>query len=194
MREFVVYSATASTAPIIKDLKGAGRIDILLHSIISALFASNEMRQDVKLHLILMGPPNAPRHITIEYNQDNTISKKDMKRLIEMCLRKCKSGQVREVHPGVFVDDKTVEIVVEEMKHSGKEVFVLDAYGEKIKTLISENPKRFENPLFILGDHEGFDKQTKKFLKKNTTRLSLGPQMYLTSQGITILNYELDNL
>lgn len=194
MREFVVYSATASTAPIIKDLKGAGRIDILLHSIISALFASNEMRQDVKLHLILMGPPNAPRHITIEYNQDNTISKKDMKRLIEMCLRKCKSGQVREVHPGVFVDDKTVEIVVEEMKHSGKEVFVLDAYGEKIKTLISENPKQFENPLFILGDHEGFDKQTKKFLKKNTTRLSLGPQMYLTSQGITILNYELDNL
>jgi tRNA pseudouridine-54 N-methylase len=48
--------------------------------------------------------------------------------------------------------------------------------------------------MFILGDHDGFDKQTKKYLKKNTQRTSLGPQMYLTSQAITILNYELDNL
>ncbi|MEC8339765.1 MAG: hypothetical protein VXZ40_04005 [Nanoarchaeota archaeon] len=194
MREFIVYSATASTAPIIKDLKGAGRIDILLHSIISALFASNEMRQDVKLHLILMGPPNAPRHITLEYNKDNTISKKDMKKLIEMALRKCKPGQIKEIHPGVFVDDKKIEFLVDEMKNDSKNLFVLDAYGTLAKEIVQEKKDLFENPVFILGDHEGFDKQTKKFLKKNTNRLSLGPQMYLTSQAITILNYELDNL
>lgn len=193
MREFIVYSATASTAPVIKDLKSAGRIDILLHSIISALFASNEMRSDVKLHLMLMGPPNSPRHITLQYHEDNTISKKDMKKLIEMCLRKCKPGMTREVHPGVFVDDKKIEEVVEDSKKDNKTVFVLDAYGEQMKELVKERGN-FKNPVFILGDHAGFDKQTKKYLKKNTQRTSLGPQMYLTSQAITILNYELDNL
>jgi tRNA pseudouridine-54 N-methylase len=52
----------------------------------------------------------------------------------------------------------------------------------------------FNEPVFVLGDHEGFNKQTKKYLKKNIKRLSLGPQIYFTSQSITIINYELDNL
>ena len=37
------------------------------------------LTEDVELHLILMGPPNAPRHITMRYDKDNTISKKDLK-------------------------------------------------------------------------------------------------------------------
>ncbi len=194
VREFLVYSATASTAPIIKDLKSAGRIDILLHSIVSSLFASNTMREDVKLHLILMGPPKAPRHISIEYNSENTISKKDMKKLIEICLRKCKEGERREVHPGVFVDNMKIDEVLAELESKITGVFMLDANGLHIKEIIENKKNELEHPLFVLGDHEGFDKQTRKFLKKNTTRLSLGNQMYLTSQAITILNYELDNL
>ncbi len=190
MREFIVYSATASTAPVIKDLKGSGRHDILLHSIISALFASNTFRNDVKLHLFLMGPPNSPRHITISFDSENTISKKDLKKLIEMCLRKCKEGQVKEVHPGVFVDNFTIEKVVGRFLEENREVFVLDALGSHVKD-VQDN--KLKNGVFVLGDHEGFDKQTKKFLKKNVNRLSLGPQVYFTSQAITILNYELDN-
>lgn len=189
MRKFVVYSETASTAPVIRDLKAAGRIDILLHSIISALFASNEFRNDVELHLILMGPPNSPRHIMIKYSEENTISKKNLKRLIELCLRKCKSGITIEVHPGVFVDDKNIKQLVEDFKN--EEVYILDFAGEHIKGLKKEN---LESGVFILGDHDGFDKQTKKFLRKNVNRLSLGNQIYFTSQAITIINYELDNL
>lgn len=189
MRTFIVYSSTASTSTVIKDLKSSGRIDILLHSIISALFSSNTFREGVQIHLFLMGPPNAPRHISIQYEQDNTISKKDLKTLIEMCLRKCKTGEQKKVHPGVFVDNQTIEKFIEENEHT---YFVLDDYGSHIKTFKKE--KLQKNPCFILGDHEGFDKQTKKFLKKNTNRLSLGPQTYFTSQAITIINYELDNL
>ena len=195
MREFLVYSATASTAPFIKDLKAAGRIDILLHSIISALFASNEMRKDVKLHLFLNGPPKGNRHIEIEWNEENTISKKDMKKLIEMCLRKCKEDETwREVHPGVRVRALGIERVVDEIGERASGVFMLDFNGEHIKKIITHTPKTLNSPLFLLGDHEGFDKQTRKYFKKNTIRLSLGNQMYLTSQAITIINYELDNL
>lgn len=193
-REFLVYSATATTAPFIKDLKGAGRMDILFHAIISALFASHTMREDVKLHLMLMGPPNAPRYITLEYHPENTISKKDMKKLMEMCLRKCYPGKRKEVHPGVFVEEKPLEKVLDEARERVSEIFMLYAHGDHIKDVVSHDKDKLKHPLFILGDHDGFDKQAKKFLKKNTKRLSLGPQMYLTSQGITILNYELDNL
>ena len=188
MRQFVIISG-AHTAPIIKDLKAAGRMDVLFHSIISSLFASHDFRQDSKLHLILTGPPTPTRHITIEYHKDNTISKKNLKKLVELCLRRCKKGEVREVHPGVKVDDKTSEEVIGELSKES-EVFVLDALGENIKDL----GKRIGNSVFVLGDHDGFDKQTRKFLKKNCTRLSLGPQIYFTSQAITIINYEIDNL
>ena len=191
MRTFIVYSEKAHTYPIIRDLKAAGRIDVLLHSIISALFCSNEFREDVELHLILMGPPNSPRHIIIKYNEKNTISKKDLKKLIEIALRRYKDGERREVHPGVFIDNCSIEEVVNELKSNNENIYVLDRVGVHIKDIEKD---KLENGIFILGDHEGFTKSVKKFLKKNTTRLSLGPKIYFTSQSITIINYELDNL
>lgn len=188
MRKFIIYSSTAHTSPVIKDLKSAGRIDVLLHSIISALFTSNTFREDVELHLILMGPPTPPRHITIKYHKNNTISKKDLKKLIEIALRKYREEQTREVHPGVFVDNKSIEDLVEEFV--GEEMFILDQNGESLKIY----GDKIRDGVFILGDHEGFDKKVRKFLKKNCNRLSLGPQIYFTSQAVTIINYELDNL
>lgn len=191
MRRFIVYSPTAHTSPVIRDLKAAGRMDVLLHSIISALFASNTYRDDVELHLILMGPPTSPRHIIIKYHQDNTISKKDLKKLIEIALRRYKEGQTREVHPGVFIDNKSIEQLVEEFKEVTENIFILDQNGTNIKDYSDEE---IRDGTFILGDHEGFDKKIRKYLKKNCKRLSLGPQMYFTSQSITIINYEIDNI
>jgi len=190
MRKFVVYSENASTSPRIGDLKAAGRIDILLHSIISAMFASHTYREDVELHLIMMGPPNSPRHIRIVAHPDNTISKKNLKRLIEICLKKCKKGQVVEAHPGVFVDDKTLEVLVTEFKENGEDIFMLDFAGEHIKNI---DGAKVSNGVFILGDHDGFDKKKRKFLKKSVNRMSLGEQMYFTSQAIMIINYEIDS-
>ena len=190
VRRFIVYSATAHTSPIIRDLKSAGRIDVLLHSIISALFCSNEFRSDVELHLILMGPPTSPRHIILKYHEDNTISKKDLKKLFEIALRRYREGETREVHPGVFIDNKSVEQVVEELKAKSENIYMLSAAGEHIQELKKES---FIDATFVLGDHDGFSKPVKKYLRKNIKRLSLGPQIYFTSQAITILNYELDN-
>ena len=192
MRKFFVYSKTASTNPYIKDLKSAGRIDILLHSIISALFASNEFREDVELHLFLMGKPTPPRHIILKYHQDNTISKKNLKKLLEIALRKYKENETREIHPGVFINNKSIEKVInEETEKNNNNIFVLNANGNHIKNI---EKIKLENAIFILGDHEGIDKKTRKNLKKQTEKLSLGNQIYFTSQAITIINYELDNL
>ena len=191
MHNFLIISKSAHTAPFIRDLKTAGRVDILLHSIISALFSSNTFREDIVLHLLLLGPPTPPRHIDIRYHEKNTISKKDLKKLLELALRKAKPGQRREVHPGVFVDDKNLETLVKEFQDDSGPIYLLDSNGIHIKEIKKEN---LEHAHFILGDHEGFDKQVKKFLKKECQKLSLGPQICFTSQAITIINYECDNV
>ena len=65
MREFIYYSEGAVTSGnLIKDdLKKAGRMDIVCNVVISTFFISNAMRDDVRLHLIFDGPPQAPRHL-----------------------------------------------------------------------------------------------------------------------------------
>jgi len=191
MRRFILYSPTAQTKVPIKDLKSSGRIDILLHSIISSLFTSNNFREDTILDIILGGPPNSPIHIKICYEEGNTISKKDLKKLIELSIRKCKDKNEVRVHPGVYTDKKNIEDLVNEISELTTKIYFLDSYGKHIKQLSSS---QLENGVFILGDHEGFDKQKRKYLRKNVERLSLGETTYFTSQSITIINYELDNL
>ncbi len=191
MRKFLIISSKASTSPYHKDLKSAGRWDILLHSIISALFASNEFRKNVELHLLLLGPPNSPRHISISFKEGNSISKKDLKKLIEIALKKCKAKKQIEIHQGVYVDDSNLEILLNDFLLKKNKLFILNSNGEHIKNYESN---LLENGVYILGDHEGFDKNSLKILKKNCEKLSLGPQIYFTSQAITIINYELDNL
>jgi tRNA pseudouridine-54 N-methylase len=200
MRTFIIYSQTAQTSNRINDLKKSGRWDILLHSIISALFASNTFRNDVSLELILMGEPNPGKHITIKYSPENTISKKDLKKLIEIALKKSKPNKTIEVHPGVFIEDKTIDLLIEEKIKENKKIFMLDINGIHLKELIENNKefnlnkKELKEGIYILGDYDGFDKKTKKYLKKNSIRISLGEIMYFTSQAITIINYELDNI
>ena len=91
----------------------------------------------------------------------------------------------------MFVNSKTIEELTREFEENKEEMFILDFTGEHIKKV---QKKKLENGVFILGDYDGFDKKTKKYLKKNVNRLSLGEQIYFTSQAITIINYELDNL
>ena len=88
MREFVYYSKSAVTAGnfIKDDLMKAGRMDIVCNVIISTFFISNEMRDDVKLHLIFDGPPKPPRHLILESNQEMPISKKNIAGLIKKLL------------------------------------------------------------------------------------------------------------
>ena len=63
MREFVFYSKTARTTGKFDNPMKAGRLDIVFNVVIQALSLSNKIRDDVHLHLIFDGPPNAPLHL-----------------------------------------------------------------------------------------------------------------------------------
>jgi len=185
MREFILISNHGRTKGDWRDLMKAGRMDIVCHSVISALFLSNAIRNDVTLHIVLNGPPDPPKHIEITYDPDLPISKKDVGNLIRATLWKYKPKRKVKAFPGVFIEKKSFRKIVEEKLD--EEIYYLDKKGEDIEKI-----KFGENPIFVIGDHEGIPKQEKKFLKKNAKAISVGPNMYFTSQCISFLNIWLD--
>ena len=165
----------------------AGRIDIVIHSIIQAFFLSKTHREDVKMHLIFYGTPDPPKHIEIQITPELEISKKDIAGLIKKILYKFKEGKRTEVFPKCFIQKKSFLQVIEGLLEEGKEIFILDKKGKDIRQ--AEIP---EEPAFIIGDHEGLPKKELRRLKKITIPISVGTKTYFASQVIAVVNNEID--
>ena len=189
MREFVYYSRSAVTAGnMIKDnLMQAGRMDIVCNVIISVFFISNKMRDDVKLHLVFDGPPHAPRHLVLESNEEMPISKKNVAGLIKRMLYKSPTTEgLLEVFPGASIEKKSFEKLIKALDKDGKDVLLLDGKGVDVREADLN-----KQPVFIIGDHEGFPKDKKRFLK-SIDKISVGPEVLFASQVVTILHNEVD--
>lgn len=185
MREFIFYSEKARTSGNFQDLMSAGRIDIAIHTIIASFFLSNKLRDDVKLHMIFNGPPDAPKHLEFVSNPEMPISKKDVAKLIKIMLFKSKRNGKVEVFPGCFIEKKSLMNVIKEIKD--KPIYLLDKKGEDIR-----NIKLNKDSVFILGDHEGIPKKEKKEIEKIAKSITVGPENYFSSQVVVILNNHLD--
>lgn len=196
-RDIVYYSSRARTSGNFgDDLMKAGRMDIACQIVIMAFFISNKLRDNVKLHLIFNGPPDPTKHIELfpgkvlneESNNDRDISKKDVAGLIKKMLYKYKPGIKNEVMKGYFIEKKGFIDVLKELEDQGKTIYLLDKKGEDIRTIQIN-----ENPVFVLGDHDGIPKNEMKRLKKiNIKKVSVGNTMYFASQTLTIVHNELD--
>jgi tRNA pseudouridine-54 N-methylase len=189
MREFIYYSERARTSGNWpgNDLMKAGRIDIVCNVIIQALFLSNKIRDDVRLHLIFNGPPNAPMHLELDSSKitRGQLSKKDLGGLIKRMLYKCDENKKNEVFPGCFIEKKSFQGLLKELKESGKTIRVLNSKGESLRKIKDEELK---SSVFVIGDHEGLPKkETKRFDK-----ISVGKEIYFASQIFIIINNELD--
>jgi len=196
MREFIYYSRSAPTAGgmIKEDLMKAGRLDIAIHTVISAFFLSHSLRDDVKLHLIFAGPPTPPRHLELkpvtegETGVDKIyLNKSNISTVIKKMLYKYKEGIKHEVFPGYWIEKKGFLELSKELINEGKNLYILDSSGEDIRKL-----KINENPVFILGDHLGLPDKELKRLKTICTPVSIGKKTYFASQTVTIVNNELD--
>lgn len=190
MREFIYFSSKApTTGNFSRDLKDAGRMDIVCHFVINSFFVSNAIRPDVRLHLVFYGPPDSPKHIILQINEKNKefFSKKDVAGLIKKILYKYKKGQKTEVFDSCFVEKKDFIDVINELIDNGKKIYLLDSLGEPLR-----NVKIDDNAVFVLGDHEGIPRHEKKEIEKVAKKISLGKVMYFASQSLSILQNELD--
>ncbi len=189
MREFIYFSTHAKTSGNFDthDLMSAGRMDIAIHTIIASFFLSHNIRDNVKMHLVFYGMPDPPKHIEIDSSKGAEMSKKDVASLIKKVLYKYKEGKKTEPIPGYFVEKKSLLKLVEELQNSGKEIYVLDKGGEDIRKV-----KISKNPVFLLGDQDGFPAKELKRLKQICIPVSIGKQTYFASHTLAIVQNELD--
>lgn len=199
MREFIYFSGKARTSGNFNDLMKAGRMDIVCHFIINSFFVSHHIRDDTKLHLVFYGPPNPPMHLELfpgssipetgkQVGDDKPdISKKDIAGLIKKMLFKFKEGKKTEVWQGYYIEKKPLLKLIEELKEKGKIIYILDPKGENIR-----NIKLEKEPVFVVGDNDGFPSKELKRLKKICISVSVGKKIYFASQVATIVNHELD--
>ena len=197
MREFVYYSKTGVTAgSLIGDnLMKAGRIDIACQFIIQSFFVSRAMRKDTKVHLVLMGPPDSPKHLELfpgktlgGIENEIDISKKDVAGLIKRMLYKYKKGEKTEVGEGYSVEKKSFTKLMEEFAEEGKEIYILDKRGDDIRDV-----KIGKDAVFVVGDHDGVPKNEMKWVKHVPMRkISVSPHMLFASQVVTLIHNEID--
>ena len=189
MREFIYFLTHARTSGNFdtSELMSAGRMDIAIHAIIAAFFLSHNIRDNVKMHLIFYGMPDPPKHIEIDSSKGVDMSKKDIANLIKKLLYKYKEGKKTEPIEGCTIEKKSLLKVIEELKQEGKEIYVLDKRGEDIRKV-----KIGKNPVFLLGDQDGFPLKELKRLKDLCTMVSIGKQTYFASHTLAIVQNELD--
>jgi tRNA pseudouridine-54 N-methylase len=184
MREFVFYSKTARTTGKFDNPMQAGRLDIVFNVVIQALSLSNKIRDDIHLHLIFDGPPNAPLHLEFDSSKKIPLSKKDVGGLIKRMLYKWTDKHKVEVFDGCYIERKSFSGLLKELESEGNKICVMDFKGDNIRKI-----KKLDDCVFVIGDHEGLPK---KELKRYKDKFSVGPEVYFASQVFVLVNNELD--
>lgn len=188
MRIFLFYSNTIRTDGKFYDLYKAGRLDIAIHSIIHSFFISNGLRKNVIFDLYITGPPYSPRLIRIKSDINTPWSKKDISTLLSISLKKFNNKRIENPFPGIYVYEKKFDEIINEYLSMNRKIYLLDKNGEFIENI------EIKDPVFIVGDFLGIEKDIKKKYKDIFELISLGDINYFSSQVFVILNWYLDKL
>lgn len=187
MRTFVLFSRKARTDSNFKlnDLISAGRMDLVCRCITSALWLSHNVRENVRIFVVLNGPPKPPVTICFHGSKlskiyvDERTNAKIIKKLLSLKFDK----EWLEIN-AIKIARKSFQEVLSEL--NGKN-YVLHEKGEFIENVKIEN-----NPVFILGDNIGLPKNEERFALRNGIKISLGKNIYLASSCIAIINWICD--
>jgi tRNA (pseudouridine54-N1)-methyltransferase len=187
MRTFVLYARKARTDSNFKltDLINAGRMDLVCRCISSALWLSHKAREDVRMFVVLNGPPKPPVTICFQGSEYSTVyvDEQTNARWIKKILSMNFGKEWLEVE-GTKVARKSFQEVLTEL---GGKNYVLHEKGEFI-----ENVKLDKKYVIILGDQIGISRAEEKFALRNGEKISLGKNVYLASSCISIINWILD--
>jgi len=191
MRQFVIIGHDAPTTPefSLDDLAGAaGRLDVLCRCVSSAFFLSHDIREDVRVHLVL----GEEYTITIDgstvrrLNPDERSTAALLRKALEE--REEAIGHIPvETSPGISLTRRGFEPTIEDAAGDGT-VVQLHEDGDPI--VDAEPPA---DPVFVLSDHRDFTDAERKIIADTVDRrVSLGPKPLHANHAITVAHNYLD--
>lgn len=198
MRTFIIKANEAHTKADFRlnDLPGtSGRIDVLCRFLNAAFLLSHGFRKNVRVWLLLYGPPEPPKAIRFEgsklrvrLNPDEMSTAKLITRALKAGEGLREPGREVEVYPGLYVSNRTFEDVIRLTVKNSK-LYYLHEGGKPIGGV------RFgKNVAFVLGDHKGLSGEDEAFLDGIAERVSVGRKSYLASHVVAHVNILLDSL
>jgi tRNA (pseudouridine54-N1)-methyltransferase len=191
MRQFVIVGHDAPTTPefSLDDLAGAaGRLDVLCRCVSAALFLSHDIREDVRVHLVL----GDEYTITIDGSSVRRLNPDE--RSTAALLRKALGereeaiGHVPvETSPGITLTRRGFAPTLDDVAGDGT---VVQLHEDGDPVVDAEPPT---DPVFVLSDHHDFTDEERETLADHTDRrLSLGPRPLHANHAITVAHNYLD--
>jgi tRNA (pseudouridine54-N1)-methyltransferase len=188
MRQFVIvaHELSAGAEISLDDLPGAGRLDLLCRCVTSALLLSHDIREDVRVHLVIDGyvvrfDGAAIRRLNPDERSTAALLRDALETRTEAI-----GARAATASPGVSIRKGTIETTLG--NRTEPTVVELHAAGRPVAEL---DPP--ENPVFVLSDHREFtDRERDLLADLADERVSLGPRALHADQAITVAHNYLD--
>lgn len=199
-RNFIIiaHRARSDGEIFLNDLCGAsGRWDGIARCITAALFLSHEMRRDTSVHILLLGPGDPPKLLSVNglevkyLNPDERASSALMKKCLGEPLGK-EIGASIKPSPGISLTRIDLEGLLKVLRDS---ILVLDENGDDIGSISGSLPGKEKNTgaVLLLSDDQDLTKEEMKMIDAaGAGRFSLGPRVLHSYQAIIIVHNILD--
>jgi tRNA (pseudouridine54-N1)-methyltransferase len=196
VRRFVVIGRRASASPAfsLADLPAtSGRLDVLLRCLRAALLVSHGLRRDTVVYLVLLGAPDAPRTVRVDGASAKFVrpDERSLAVLVQKALAKplddAGSMSFTVMRHGLAVSRGGLDAVLADLGASSA-LHVLDEAAPDARGAAIG-----EDPVFFVGDHEGFDDDTRRTLDQlGATAMSVGPVSVHAEDAVALITNELD--
>jgi tRNA (pseudouridine54-N1)-methyltransferase len=194
MRRFIVLGRTASASAefSLDDLPGSsGRLDVLLRCVRAGLLTSHGLRSDTLIYLVLQGGARAPRVVRFGGEGLKFVrpDERSLAILVQKALARHPGGAAGFVQqkPGLSIADGGLEQVLSDLGRAHQ--YVLEEGALDIREVALE----LAEPAFFLGDHSGFEPETRAALAAASAEpVGIGPVSLHSDDAIAIVSNELD--
>jgi tRNA (pseudouridine54-N1)-methyltransferase len=196
-RNFIIiaHRARSDDRISLNDLCGAsGRWDGVARSINAALHLSHGMRRDTSIHILLLGPEDQPKLLTVNgesvryLNPDERASSALMKKCLKSPLGK-ETGSISFPSPGITLTRIDLDGLLSSLPGPLIELHEDGNEADPVIDWLLEHDHLF----FLLSDDMDLtDGEVSAVRSHSVGRIRLGPSVLHSNMAITVVHYILD--